>query len=303
MGRRTIISAVPSAFDADGRLDLRALRCVAHVLEGDVDLVLVNGTTGEFPSLTHGERLSQIEVALARAGEARVIAHVGASSSYEAVGLAHAAIAAGATKIAAITPFFLPASREAVRRYFNDVRQAAPDAELYAYLFPDRTHVDVNVEDAAALVREFALSGVKLSILGVDYLQRLVGLCPGVAIYSGNDRLVAEVDEAGGAGVVSGVSSAVPGIVSRVAHLLHRGPSVLETPTHFLHTAVDLLGPNIAALKTALVLQGVMASDRCRMALDPVTIAQKQQIVRLLQASQPNGAAAIAQISDSSSLH
>ncbi len=65
------------------------------------------GTTGEFPALEDSERLSLIELALAEAGPDRVIAHVGAADARHCARLASAASARGATRLAAITPYYL----------------------------------------------------------------------------------------------------------------------------------------------------------------------------------------------------
>ena len=285
MPRPNVITALTTPFHANGSLDLPGFRrAVRHVMEGGVDAMLVNGTTGEFPSLTAGERKLLLEEALGLAGPESVIAHIGASSAYEAVQLVESALTLGCTTIAAITPYFLPASSEAVRCYFGAIRDAAPDMELYAYLFPARTHVEVSVAETAQLVTELGLAGVKLSIPDVEFLRQLAPLVgPDVRLYSGNDRLVVEVDSAGGCGVVSGVSSAVPEIVTEIARRLPGGASNMTAAQARLDHAVDLLGPSIGSLKTALMIQGVINSDRCRMAIDPIDATHRQQIAQLIE--------------------
>ncbi len=104
-----VFSAVPTLFGPDGELDPGANRALYKVLAGQLDGLLVAGTTGEFPALDDAERLSLIELALAKAGPERVIAHIGAPDARHASRLAQAAVALGATRIAAITPYYLPA--------------------------------------------------------------------------------------------------------------------------------------------------------------------------------------------------
>lgn len=265
-----VISAIPTAFGRDGELDLHGVsRITEHVLQGGVDSVLVNGTTGEFPSLSHEERGLTLRTVLDVAGPSRTIAHIGASSAYEAVALARSSLASGATILAALTPYYLPASRAAVRSYFTEVRRAAPTAEIFAYVFPARTGVEVSAEFAAELIRELDLAGAKVSIPGVDYVRDVAALVPGKPVYSGNDRLIVETCEAGGVGVVSGVSSAVPEVIATLARHAAAGSAEREAPQKQVNRAVSLLGPSIASLKTALHLQGVIAAPTCRMAIDP----------------------------------
>jgi 4-hydroxy-tetrahydrodipicolinate synthase len=266
----TVISAIPTAFGDDGELDLPGTaRIAAHVLRGGVDSILVNGTTGEFPSLSRPERTANLHAVVDAVGAERVISHIGASSAYEAVALAHDSLDAGVTALAALTPFYLPASRDAVRAYFTAVRRAAPRATLFAYLFPARTNIDVTAEFAAELITELNLAGAKLSIPGVGIVRDIVALAPGRRVYSGNDSLIVETIEAGGNGVVSGVSSAVPEVIVALARRVDAVPAERDPAQALVNAAVSLLGPSIGALKVALKMQGVIDSAHNRMAIDP----------------------------------
>ena len=138
-----VFSAVPTLFDSAGELDLAANRALYAHLAGLVDGLFVAGTTGEFPALDDAERLSLFELALAEAGPGRVIAHIGAPDARHAARLAQAAIGLGATRLAAITPYYLPVRPDELSAHYRRIRDAAPDPELYAYIFPERTAVPV----------------------------------------------------------------------------------------------------------------------------------------------------------------
>lgn len=282
----TVISAVPNAFEASGALDRDGnIRIFEHALDGGVHALFVNGTTGEFPSLTREERQASVRDALSVGGTDRVIAHVGASSAYEAVALTRDALDAGATAIAAITPFYLSASASALWDYFGAVRQAAGPAALYLYLFPARTGIDVSVPEALQLVREFGFAGVKVSMPGLDFVTRLIEVLPAeVRVFSGNDGLLAQVVRAGGGGVVSGVSSALPAPFVSLAHAVDAGDAAGEAAVQpLVEEAVATLGPSIAAIKTALHRQGIIESPFVRMAIDTLadeTIGRIDALIR-----------------------
>ncbi|MCU1558759.1 MAG: dapA [Microbacteriaceae bacterium] len=281
MSRPIVISAIPSAFHPDGSLDLEGTgRIIRHALDGGVDSVFVNGTTGEFPALNRDERSRIVAAAVDIAGTDRVIAHIGGSSAWEAVAFTKDAVGHGATSLAAITPFYLPASESAVHEYFAAIREAAPAAKLYAYLFPDRTAVHLSADEAARLVFDFELSGVKVSIPGIDFVSELVEVLPeGPQVFSGNDGLLASVHGAGGAGVVSGVSSAMPWSFVAMADAVDRRDAKAQSE---IQTSIDIavatLGPSIAGLKKAIQLQGVIDSAGCRMAIDPPDDALDERI-------------------------
>ena len=158
-----VLAAVPTPFAADGSLDLAGARRLFGFVAGVVDGLFVTGTTGEFPALDDGERLSLVQTALSVAGPDRVIAHIGAPDAYRAARLAAAAVSLGATRIAAITPFYLAPSPAEVKSYYLRIRQAAPSAGLYAYIFPERTGVTVTPSQFCELADKAGLAGAKFS--------------------------------------------------------------------------------------------------------------------------------------------
>jgi 4-hydroxy-tetrahydrodipicolinate synthase len=158
-----VFSAVPTLFGPDGELDPGANRALYKLLAGQLDGLLVAGTTGEFPALDDAERLSLIELALAEAGPERVIAHIGAPDARHASRLAQAAVALGATRLAAITPYYLPVRPDELTNHYRAIRAAAPGPELYAYIFPERTSVSLPPDLFAVVADAAGLAGAKIS--------------------------------------------------------------------------------------------------------------------------------------------
>ena len=119
-----LIPAVPVPF-ADGALDEKGLAPLYGFLTMPVDGVFVSGTTGEFPALDDAERDVVLTEALAVFGPERVYAHVGAASARQAERLAARAVALGATTLAAITPYYLPAGPRALVDHYRRIAAAA----------------------------------------------------------------------------------------------------------------------------------------------------------------------------------
>ena len=158
-----VFSAVPTLFGASGELDPDANRALYKLVAGLVDGLFVAGTTGEFPALEDAERLALFELALAEAGPDRVIAHIGAPDARHASRLAQAAAALGAERIAAITPYYLPARPDELTTHYRRIRDAAPGPELYAYIFPERTGLHVPPPLFAQVADAAGLAGAKVS--------------------------------------------------------------------------------------------------------------------------------------------
>ena len=257
-----VFSAVPTLFTSEGEVDRGANRALYKHLAGLLDGLFVAGTTGEFPALDDSERLSLIELALAEAGPDRVIAHVGAPDARHAARLASAAAALGATRLAAITPYYLPVRPDELTAHFGQVRDAVPDRELYAYIFPERTGVRVPPDVFAAVASAAELTGAKLSGSAAAELAGYVAAAPGRRMFSGDDSNPAATMRAGGAGLISGRSSAYPEVYAA----LRAGDP--DGAHQLVLDRIVALGASIGRLKYALQLRG-LGGTTARMTVDP----------------------------------
>jgi 4-hydroxy-tetrahydrodipicolinate synthase len=263
-----VFSAVPTLFGTDGEVDAGANRNLYKLLDGMLDGLFVAGTTGEFPALDDAERLALIELALAEAGPDRVIAHVGAPDARHAARLAQAAAALGATRLAAITPYYLPARPDELISHYCRIRDAAPAAELYAYIFSERTGVRVPAPVFASAAEAAGLAGAKLSGSTAADLAQYVAAAPGLRIYSGDDSDPAATMRAGGAGLVSGRSSAYPEVYAALSAVLAAEDADAAARYQQTLDRIVALGASIGRLKHAVALRG-LGGTTARMTVDP----------------------------------
>ncbi len=257
--RLNVITAAPTPFTASGELDLPAARRLYGLIAGTTGTIFVAGTTGEFPALSDSERLALFEAALEEAGPEHVIAHIGAADARHARKLAASAVAAGARKLAAITPYYLPAQPEEVTEYYREVSKAAAGTELYAYIFPDRTGVKVTPHQLTELATEFGLAGAKLSGGAGAQLRQFHAAAPeGFRLYTGRDDELPLAAEVGVAGVVAGLSSVFPELYVRLANALADGPMDEVLYCQGSIEQVYATGRTTAHLKYALSLRGII---------------------------------------------
>ena len=158
-------------------------------LEGiGVPGVFVSGTTGEFTALDDDERAAVLSAALTVFGADAVYAHVGAAAARQAERLTAQAVALGARRLAAITPFYLPADPAALMDYYRRLAAVAGDARIYVYLFAARTGVSVTPGQLADLATIPAVAGAKISgELRAVVLQYVDAVPDDFEVYSGND--------------------------------------------------------------------------------------------------------------------
>ncbi|OLT11679.1 hypothetical protein BJF78_26325 [Pseudonocardia sp. CNS-139] len=280
--RPDVLAATPTLLDADGELDAGANKALLTGLAGRVDGVFLAGTTGEFPGLTLPERSRLLGIALDAFGAEQVVVHVGAAATRDAVALARDAVAAGARRLAVITPFYLGVDADAVTRHFAAVAEAADGATVYGYLFPERTGVPADAAEFAASARSAGLAGAKLSGVAADLLPDLVAALPGAVLWAGADTAIPAVARAGGAGVVAALASVLPEPFAALADAVAAGDAAAERTAQAAADEVKaVFAGGIAAIKHALELTGV-GTAVMRMPTPALDAAAKERIAGLV---------------------
>ncbi len=286
MTRRDILTAVPVGFTADGALDLHASRAILrYVGVSGNEGAFVLGTTGEFPAMTREERRAIAELALAELSDRmRVVVHVGGASVSEAVALATAAVAAGATELAALTPYYLPVSDAGLYDYFAAVSDAAGDAALFAYVYRKRSGNSVSPELLARLATLPNLVGAKVSEEPFSTLDAYRAAVPEeFLLYTGADRELVLAAEHGAQGVVSGVSSVLPKPFRELAAAADSGDEARCVAAQTaVNDVVDVIGGDMARMKAAYRELGV-ADTTVRMSLDKPDTPTLSEIARVVR--------------------
>src|SRR6476469_8031654 len=259
----TLLSAVPVPFESTGDLDEKGQETLfRHLKDVGIPGVFVAGTTGEFTALDDDERAAVLRAALTVYGADAVYAHVGAAAARQAERLTTQAVALGARKLAAITPFYLPAGPAALIDYYRRLGAVAGDARIYVYLFAARTGLTVTPDQLAELATIPSVAGAKISGEPTSVVLQYVQAVPDdFEVYSGNDVDFGEFVRAGGAGAVSGVYSVFPRPVLELADALQRNDDQgAAAAQDRVKQAVDAVnGADIALLKAGLSLQGLPA--------------------------------------------
>lgn len=213
-----VVSALVTPFDARGKLDESAVhRLVELQLASGVPAVMVGGTTGEFMAMEEEERRDVLSLVVETiAGRAKVIANVGHVDYKKSLGLAEHAKSVGVDAVAAITPYFLPFSEDAIETYLRDISRSVPELAVMAYHFPRNATNELTIETFARLLEEPNFMGVKCSVESLEEVLPFLELRSEATIMCGNDQLFNEFVTAGGRAVVSGNASVFPELIVRV---------------------------------------------------------------------------------------
>ena len=251
MALGAILTAIVTPFDRTGRVDEEAfVDLLHHVCALGSDGVVVAGTTGEASTLDATEHLRVVELACAeRPPGATIVAGAGSNDTRHAVEMTERVTALGADAVLSVTPYYNRPPRRGIVEHYRAIA-AATHRPIVLYNIPQRTGTDLPNDLLAELAQLEHVEAVKQA--NPANLARVDGL----AIYAGNDDLLAAVldlGEPGGICTASHVAgprmrAIVDATTSEERHRLERE----------LLPLYDALGrqPLAASLKAALRLLG-----------------------------------------------
>ena len=211
------ISALPTPF-RDQRIDEAAFaRLCAWQVEQGIWGVVVNGTTGEAPTLAPEEQARLIRIAVeAVAGRVPVIAGAGSNATPHATALAQNAERAGADALLVVTPYSNKPPQEGLYRHFRAVHDATR-APIILYDVPSRTGCALQLDTIARLGELPRIVGLKDAsgdLTRVGALRRLLG--EKFRLFSGDDATALDFLGLGGDGCISVAANVAPKLCNRL---------------------------------------------------------------------------------------
>lgn len=205
-----VFPALITPFTEDGSaIDTDALAAnVDRLIGAGVAGLVPGGSTGEFTTLTHEERLQLIEATCeAAAGRVPVVAGTGALSTRETVELSVRAEAAGAATVMIVPPFYEALSWRELFAHYAAVADTI-DIPIMYYNLPSASGIRLT----AAQLRELQRAGVtSLKDTGGDAVAATELIqTGGPTLLNGWDTLTFAALAAGVRAVVWGTASIIP---------------------------------------------------------------------------------------------
>ena len=190
-----ILTAMVTPFDTDLRVDEDAtVALMHHLVEHGSDGLVICGTTGEAATLSDEEQLGVIELAVTEMrGRCTIIAGVGSHDTRHAVQLTERATELGADAMLSVTPYYVRPNRRGIVRHFQAVARAT-DRPIVLYNIPSRTGTDMPNDLLAELAQIEHVEAVKQAN------NASLALIDGLDLFAGNDDILCQTLELGGAG-------------------------------------------------------------------------------------------------------
>ena len=247
-----------------------------QLIEGQIaagtEAIVLAGTTGESPTLTHEEKLALFrEGVRIAAGRCKIIAGTGSNCTKNAIDLSREAEQIGVDGLLVVTPYYNKATQPGLVKHYSAICNGV-SIPVIAYNVPSRTGVDISVDTCQALAQIPNLVGIKEASGDISKVARILSNTE-LAVWSGNDDQTVPVMALGGAGVISVASNVIPKQMHELTRAALEGDfakaAALQRKYQWL---MDLLfcQVNPIPVKAAMGMIG-MDCGQCRMPMDGLT--------------------------------
>jgi 4-hydroxy-tetrahydrodipicolinate synthase len=289
-------TALITPFRMDGSLDEAAVkRLVRRQLDAGIHFVSPCGTTGEAPTLSHGEKLRVSELVVEEVnGRIPVLAGAGGYDTREVIELARDLEKVGVDGILSVTPYYNKPTQEGLYQHFKAIA-GGTRLPIMLYNVPGRTGVNMEPKTVARLAQIPNIVAVKEACGNVVQMSEIVAATPeDFLLLSGDDPLTVATMAVGGVGVVSVASNEAPAEMVQIVELCERGDLAAARKLH--HWLLPLIQVNFAEsnpipCKAAMAAMGLI-EESYRLPMVPPSAATREKVMGVLQQLKLLGAAA-----------
>jgi 4-hydroxy-tetrahydrodipicolinate synthase len=221
----SVVTAMVTPFRDDFTLDLDGAQALAtYLLDNGSDTLLVAGTTGEGPTVTHEEKDRLLRAVIEAAnGRGNVWCNTGTYDTEESVELTREAEKAGADAALTVTPYYNRPPQRGLIAHFTKIAEST-GLPVVLYNIPGRTGTLIEYDTLLRLAEVENIVAVKDSTGDLQTAGRIISETPDdFDLYSGDDWATFPLVCMGAAGIVSVASHLVGRDIKEMVELAKSG--------------------------------------------------------------------------------
>ncbi|WP_251178946.1 4-hydroxy-tetrahydrodipicolinate synthase [Adlercreutzia agrestimuris] len=221
-----MIPAMVTPFDENRELDLdRAAQLAKRLVDGGSDSLIINGTTGESPTVFYPQKMDLFRTVVeAVGGQVPIIANAGDNCTADTVDFVQDVAKLGVDGIMCVVPYYNKPPQEGMYQHFAAIAQAV-DLPIILYNIPGRCVVNMTAETTLRLAHDFDnIVAIKEASGKFDQIEAIIKDAPaGFSVYSGDDSATYDIMKLGGVGVISTIGNVAPGRMKEITDLCAAG--------------------------------------------------------------------------------
>lgn len=204
--------AIVTPFNADQTIDYDGFgRLIRHVSDGGVRYVVLQGTTGESPTVAKPEKAQLLQYLKENNPKKLPIVYgVGGNVTADVVSGMKAIDFEGVDAILSVCPYYNKPGKRGVIEHFTRVADACP-VPVILYNIPFRTGINMTAETICELAQHPNIIGVKEASCVIEQCMEIARDKPDdFLLISGDDIQGLPIISIGGVGVMSVIANAFP---------------------------------------------------------------------------------------------
>ena len=274
--------ALVTPFDKNDNVDYKRLAdLIEFHIASNTSAVVVCGTTGESPTLSHKEKIKITEESVKiAAGRIPIISGTGSNNFLSAKSLSIEAQKCGADALLIITPYYNKTSQTGIIKYFYGIADAV-EIPIIMYDVPSRTGMEIKLETYKELSEHPNIAAVKDAKGDLDKIIGIKQICGDkIDIYSGCDDLILPYMSCGAKGVISVTANIYPNEIAELCGYCENNDYMkaldLQKKLYNINKAL-FSSVNPIPIKSAMRLIG-KDCGKCRMPLYDLNEKETEQL-------------------------
>jgi 4-hydroxy-tetrahydrodipicolinate synthase len=282
-----MLTAMITPFNADGTVNYdEVARVATYLVDNQVnDGIVVNGTTGESPTLTETEKLQILEVVLEAVGDrAAVVFGAGSYSTAESIHMTREGEKRGAHGIMIVNPYYNKPGQAGLYAHFSAIAKET-SLPVMIYNIQPRSAINLETPTLMRLAEISNIVAVKEASGNVPQISDVCARAPeGFRIYSGDDGITLPILSLGGHGVVSVAAHVIGPQIMEMIQTFATEPARAKQLHHAVMPVIKALfsSPSPVPVKYAMSLRG-FDSTSVRLPLVELEDVEKQIVDKALE--------------------
>ena len=254
--------ALVTPFTASGAVDYVAWqRLLDFTIAGGVEYLVINGTTGESPTVTAAEKTELLQVALAHvAGRVPLVYGIGGNDTAAAEAQLRSFDPTGIAAILSASPAYNKPSQVGLVAHYQRLADASP-LPLLLYNVPGRTASNLSADTTLRLAEHPNILGIKEASGNLEQCLAILAQQPADFLFiSGDDLLTVPLIACGAVGVISVLGNTFPQQFSDLTRAALAGDFARARQLLYGFVPLNPLmyeESNPVGVKAALALQGI----------------------------------------------